>query len=102
MEARFAREAKQAQFALLKPYLVDSQGLLRYAQVAQQLGKSEDAVSLNVGTRTITFPGFFGEALDFALTNPGYAIRELPGGLEDELKLVFIERLMQEALIVRK
>jgi len=63
--------------------------------------KSDEAVTLNVGTRTITFPGFFGEALDFALTSPGYAVRDLPGGLEDDLKLVFIERLMQEALVVR-
>ena len=60
-----------------------------------------ESVTLNVGTRTITFPDFFGEALKFALEKPGFAIRDLPGDLEDEEKIVFIERLMQEALIVR-
>ena len=48
LEAQFARDAKQEQFALLKPYLVDSQDLLKYAQVAQQLGKSEDAVKMTI------------------------------------------------------
>lgn len=64
--------------------------------------RSEETITLNVGTRTIAFPSFFGDALDFALTSPDYAIRDLPGDLEDDLKLVFIERLMQEALVVRK
>jgi bifunctional lysine-specific demethylase and histidyl-hydroxylase MINA len=60
-----------------------------------------DSVTLNVGTRTITFPDFFSEALTFALEKPSFAIRELPGNLEDEERLVFIERLIQEALVVR-
>lgn len=66
------------------------------------LRKGEDTVTLNVGTRTVTFPDFFAEALEFALTKPLYAIRDLPGELEDEERIVFVERLMQEALIVRK
>ncbi len=61
----------------------------------------EEAVTLKVGTRAITFPDFFGEALHFALETPGFAIRDLPGDLEDGEKLIFIERLMQEALVVR-
>ena len=64
--------------------------------------RGEETVTLNVGTRTITFPDFFGPALDFALNMSSYAIRELPGDLEDEEKVVFIERLLQEALVVRK
>jgi len=28
-------------------------------------------------------------------------VRDLPGDLEDEEKLIFIERLMQEAVVVR-
>jgi hypothetical protein len=61
-----------------------------------------DSVSIYVGARTITFPDFFGEALDFALKTPCYAIRDLPGDLEDEERLAFAERVMQEGLIVRK
>jgi ribosomal protein L16 Arg81 hydroxylase len=66
------------------------------------LRRGDDTVTLNVGTRTITFPGFFAEALEFALTRPLYTIRELPGDLDDEEKIIFLERLMQEAVIVRK
>jgi len=66
------------------------------------LRKSEETVVLNVGTRTITFPAFFTEALEFALSRPSYAIRDLPGDLEDDVKIVFIERLLQEAVVVRK
>ena len=64
--------------------------------------KGEDTVTVYVGSRTITFPDFFGEALNFALETPSYAVRDIPGDLEDDLKLVFIERLMQEAMVIRK
>jgi len=63
--------------------------------------QNADTVTLNVGTRSITFPDFFGDALKFALENKNFAIRELPGDIEDSERLVFIERLMQEALVVR-
>lgn len=66
------------------------------------LRKQEDAVTLNIGTRAITFPGFFGDALQYALTTSAFAIRQLPGDLEDGERIVFVERLMQEGLIVRK
>lgn len=66
------------------------------------LGKDAENVTLKVGTRAITFADFFGEALEFALETPNYAIRDLPGDLEDELKLLFVERLIAEALIIRK
>ena len=66
------------------------------------INTAADSVSVYVGARTITFPDFFGEALDFALKTPRYAIRDLPGELEDEERLAFAERVMQEGLIVRK
>jgi ribosomal protein L16 Arg81 hydroxylase len=61
----------------------------------------EDSVRLHFGGRTITFASFFKEPLDFALTRASYAIRDIAGELEDEEKLVFIERLMQEGLVIR-
>lgn len=64
--------------------------------------KHQDGVTLNIGTRAITFPDFFAQALQFALTTPTFAVRELPGELEDEERIVFVERLMQEGLVVRK
>jgi hypothetical protein len=62
----------------------------------------EESVSLYVGSRMVTFPDFFGEALDFALKTPLYAIRALPGELEDDERLAFIERLLLEGLVVRR
>jgi ribosomal protein L16 Arg81 hydroxylase len=64
--------------------------------------KDAETVTLSIGSRAITFPDFFADALDFALNTPVFTIRDIPGDLEDELKLVFIERLMQEALVIRK
>lgn len=62
----------------------------------------DDSVRLNFGARSIVFLGLFREALEFALSTPTFIIRELPGELIDEEKIVFIERLMQEGLVVRK
>ena len=62
----------------------------------------DESVRLNVGTRSIVFPGFFGEALDVALNTPAFAVRDVKGGLEDEEKIAFIERLIEEGLVVRK
>ncbi len=66
------------------------------------INTAPESVSVYIGARTITFPDFFGEALDFALKTPRYSIRDLPGELEDEERLAFAERVMQEGLIVRK
>lgn len=60
----------------------------------------DDTVRIHFGARSIVFPGFFGEALRFALNAPPFKIRELPGDLEDEERVVFIERLLQEGLVV--
>jgi hypothetical protein len=61
-----------------------------------------EAVTLKVGTRAITFPDFFAPALEFALNTPEFTGRDLPGELEDEERVAFIERLIQEGLITRK
>jgi hypothetical protein len=61
-----------------------------------------EAVRMNFGARTITFPDFFGEALDFALRTPSFATRDLPGDIEDQERVVFVERLLQEGIVVRK
>jgi hypothetical protein len=70
--------------------------------VVYRLNAGDDTIRVNVGTRSIVFPGFFREALDFALCTPAFAVRELPGELDDDERIVFIERLMQEGLVTRK
>jgi ribosomal protein L16 Arg81 hydroxylase len=70
--------------------------------IVYQMHPGDDSVRLNFGGRSIVCPGFFGESLNFALTTPRYTVGEINGELEDEEKIVFIERLMQEGLVVRK
>jgi hypothetical protein len=89
-----------ASFFQPKPLSLDSMVGARPG-LLYTLRAHDEFVTLNVGTRTITFPAFFGEALSFALEKPGFMVRELPGDIEDDERLVFIERLMQEALVVR-
>jgi len=67
-----------------------------------QIHPGEESVRVNFGARSIDFLGIFKEALDFALKTPSFAIGALPGDLEDVEKVVLVERLMQEGLIVRK
>ena len=49
--------------------------------------------------RKITFPSDAAEALRFALANPRFAVRDLPGELDDESKLTLARRLIREALL---
>lgn len=63
---------------------------------------AEDSVCVHFGARTITFLGLFREALEFALYTPDYAVREIKGDLADEERIVFIERLLEEGLVIRK
>jgi len=63
---------------------------------------TDDSVRINFGTQSITFPAFLRPSLDFALKTPRYAVRDVAGELEDEEKVVFIERLIQDGLVVRK
>jgi len=49
--------------------------------------------------RAITFPSRVREALRFALTHSRFAIRDLPGNLDDSSKLILIRRLIREGLV---
>ena len=69
--------------------------------VVYRMHPADDSVRLNFGARSITFPGFFREALEYALSIHSFRIRDLPGEIEDEERVVFIERLIQEGLVVR-
>ena len=60
-----------------------------------------DVVRIHYGGRKILFPDFLANPLEFALNTPEYAIRDIAGELEDSEKIVFIECLLQEGLVVR-
>lgn len=60
-----------------------------------------ERVRLECYGRTIDLPHHAGDAVRFALATPGYAVGDLPGGLDDEAKLVLARRLLREGLIMR-
>ena len=70
--------------------------------IVYQMHAGDDSIRVNYGARAIVFPCFFREALEFALNRGTYAIREIPGDLQDEERVVFTERLIEEGLVVRK
>lgn len=102
---------------LVKTYLLDISGQVEaYFQpaplaLADRVGPrrgvvcryhhNDEALQITYGGRNIVFPSFCRESLEFALNTPAFAIREIPGEMEDEERLVFIERLMIEGLVVR-
>jgi hypothetical protein len=67
-----------------------------------QFHADDDSVRVNFGTQSITFPGFLRPSLDFALNTPAYAVRDVAGELDDDEKIIFMERLLLEGLAVRK
>jgi len=70
--------------------------------IVYQIHPSDDGVRVNLGARSIIFMDIFKDALDFALSKPSFSIRDIPGDLADVERIVFIERLIQEGMIVRK
>jgi len=70
--------------------------------IVYRMHVADDSVRLTFGGRSIVFLDIFREALEFTFKTQAFAIRDLPGDLADEEKVVFIERLVQEGLVVRK
>jgi ribosomal protein L16 Arg81 hydroxylase len=69
--------------------------------IVYQVRIEGDSVRLDYGARTIVFPDLFRQALDFSLKTRAFAVREVPGALQDEERVAFVERLMQEGVLVR-
>src|SRR6516162_9159023 len=84
-----------------RPLLIDDVVGARRA-IVYQMRNEGDSVRVNYGARAIVFPSFFREALEFALNRPAFIIREIPGELENEERIAFAERLLEEGLMVRK
>lgn len=58
-----------------------------------------DSMSVECYGRRVTFPAQARQAVEFALANSRFKIRELPGDLDDESKMVIVRRLIREGLI---
>jgi ribosomal protein L16 Arg81 hydroxylase len=70
--------------------------------IVYRLHALDGTVRLHFGAKSITFPDRFREALGFALNTADYAVSDIGSELGDGEKIAFIERLMQEGLVVRK
>jgi len=60
----------------------------------------ENTASIYAFGRKIRFPAHAAQAVRFALTEPRFYVRELPGDLDDQGQLVLIRRLIREGLAV--
>lgn len=67
--------------------------------VAWFLRLTAQSCSVDCYGRKITFPLHTGEAVRFALGQSRFRVRDLPGNLEDEAKLVLVRRLIREGLV---
>jgi ribosomal protein L16 Arg81 hydroxylase len=57
-------------------------------------------ITLVCNSRQIAFPRFTAPSLKFALCNPSFVLRDLPGSLTEAAKIVLIRRLMKEGLVI--
>lgn len=69
--------------------------------LVHHLRMNPEEVMLLFGSAAITFPAFVQAPLEFALRGKPFAVRELPGDLDDAGKLVLVRRLIKEGLLVR-
>jgi lysine-specific demethylase/histidyl-hydroxylase NO66 len=65
------------------------------------LREEGDGLVLLFGSTRLTFPAAVREPLTFALQGQPFAVRDLPGRLDDAGKLVLVRRLVKEGLLVR-
>jgi len=68
--------------------------------VNYRLHAAEDFLSIDCSGRTITFPAFAREELNFALNHERFVIGDLPGSLDDAGKLTLVRRLIREGLVM--
>lgn len=62
--------------------------------------KDGSSTSVHAFARKISFPANADEPLRFALNQARFSVRDLPGDLSDQGKLVLVRRLIREGLIV--
>ena len=70
------------------------------ANTFSRLRSDGDSLSFDCYGRKINFPLHVHEAVRFARDNLQFAVRELPGDLDDKGKLTLVRRLIREGLAV--
>jgi ribosomal protein L16 Arg81 hydroxylase len=92
---------QMAQMAALEELSVDSAAGVREGAIFR-LETDGESIAIECGGRRISFPAQAREAVEFALSRSRFAIRELPGDLDDAGKLVIVRRLIKEGLVEAK
>ena len=64
--------------------------------------EDNERLVLLFGATEISLPAFTREAVMFALDGAPFVVRDLPGQLDDAGKVVLVQRLLREGLLVRK
>lgn len=62
--------------------------------------EADDTIKLHCHSIEITFPRRVATALEYALRTPRFLVRNLPGDLDDDDKLVLMRRLIREGLVM--
>jgi len=63
--------------------------------------EEKDKIVILFGSTEISLPLFVRDAVKFALAGAPFAVRDLPGELDDAGKVVLAQRLLREGLLVR-
>jgi ribosomal protein L16 Arg81 hydroxylase len=92
-------EGQMSQLAALDHLTVDSVVGARLGAIYRLQARSGDCASVECCGRKMTFPPHAGETVRFALSNPRFAVRDLPGNLDDSGRLTLIRRLIREGLV---
>ena len=71
------------------------------ANITYRVREDGDQLTVLFGASEISFPSFVRDALDFALTQGAFTVRDMPY-LNDEEKLVLVRRLIKDGLLVRR
>lgn len=64
--------------------------------------EDNERLVLLFGATEISLPAFTRDAVTFALDGAPFVVRDLPGQLDDAGKVVLVQRLLREGLLVRK
>ena len=68
--------------------------------IVSRLEPSNESETLHCYGRMIKFPSQAREAVRFALSQPRFVVKALPGNLDDASKLTVVRRLVREGLVV--
>jgi hypothetical protein len=67
--------------------------------VVSRLRTEPREITIESYGRRITLPSNAGEAVEFALRRPKFAVRQLPGDLDEAGRLTLVLRLIREGIL---